>query len=504
MSQSPTVQSQHRESPPLGAKAPTFAEMARKGANKKPSVTILLDYAECGMKFYTQKGRSDHSAECKGTASTGRIDTEGKKLPTKSERTVKAGSGKSVVEKKKKEQGSWKRKPVRPVYCKYCDLKIFLFTTLEDHYLRRHYRQLSPQNEAPIEKKGKVGARTNQDTPKAKEGNTQERASTSTTPSNPMKAGKLAGRCLVKNFVCVFCDKRFATIQARDAHASAVHEVEDEITFAFKEEDNGRVTEPPERSEMVEEARSEQTAPGAQNVQQHGDRSPGNTPPAQTSTHVETKWCTHCAKYLGTKEKLAHHIKTKHNDVVVKKDDGKMHTKVVHFQLDDVADASNCSNTPAFNVLCPEDSDPCDTNPIPPGESHEGVLSLASRPQDGIPTPLREINVGASTSTSCPQDTNPIPPGEINVGASTSTGNPVQGLVKRSGHNCEQCGKTYCSWKALQYHITQAHGVRVWRKRRRRKKKGELNSASDSDQTQSPLKRRKSILLCKPSSPRRR
>ncbi|GFT53769.1 hypothetical protein TNCV_4585681 [Trichonephila clavipes] len=188
---------------------------------------------------------------------------------------------------------------------------------------------------------------------------------------------------------------------------------------------------------MVEEARSEQTAPGAQNVQQHGDRSPGKTPPAQTSTHVETKWCTHCAKYLGTKEKLAHHIKTKHNDVVVKKDDGKMHTKVVHFQLDDVADASNCSNTPAFNVLCPEDSDPCDTNPIPPGESHEGVLTLASRPQDGIPTPLGEINVGASTSTSCPQDTNPIPPGEVKVGASTSTGNPVQGLVKRSGHNCE-------------------------------------------------------------------
>ncbi|GFV21199.1 hypothetical protein TNCV_4268321 [Trichonephila clavipes] len=136
MSQSPTVQSQHMEIPPPGVKPPTFAEMAHRGANKKPSVSILLHCAVCGLKFYTQKGRSDHSTECKETATTvGQIETEAEKLPTKSKCTETTGS-KKKAEKTKKGQRSWKRKPVRPVYCKYCDLNIFLLTTLEDHYLR--------------------------------------------------------------------------------------------------------------------------------------------------------------------------------------------------------------------------------------------------------------------------------------------------------------------------------------------------------------------------------
>ncbi|GFV21198.1 hypothetical protein TNCV_4268311 [Trichonephila clavipes] len=345
--------------------------------------------------------------------------------------------------------------------------------------------------------RGKGGTHTNQAVPKVKEEKARERESSSTTPSNPTKAGKLAGRRLAKSFVCEFCEKKFATKQALDAHASVVHEVEDIITFAFEDEESGQVMRPLASREVIEEARSElvctlcsdgvplgfpsQAALDAHIAQQHGDRLPGNTPPAQTSIHVETKWCTHCAKYLGTKEKLAHHIKTKHNDVVVKEDDGKMHTKVVRFRLDDVADASNCSNTPAYNVLCPEDSCPRDANPIPPGESHEG----------------------ASTSASRPQDANPTPPGEINVGASTSTSSPVQGPANRECFNCEQCGKPQYSWKALHYHSVQAHGVRVCKKRKR-KKKGELNSASDSDQSQSPLKRRKRIPLCRMSSPPRR
>ncbi|GFT73855.1 hypothetical protein TNCV_1353261 [Trichonephila clavipes] len=41
MSQSPTEQSQHRDRPPPEITSPTFAEMAQRSANKKPSVSKL-------------------------------------------------------------------------------------------------------------------------------------------------------------------------------------------------------------------------------------------------------------------------------------------------------------------------------------------------------------------------------------------------------------------------------------------------------------------------------
>ncbi|GFU43439.1 hypothetical protein TNCV_53401 [Trichonephila clavipes] len=47
---------------------------------------------------------------------------------------------------------------VKPVYCKHCNRKIFLSSTLEDHYMRKHFR-LSPQsspseNDEPVPQKG--------------------------------------------------------------------------------------------------------------------------------------------------------------------------------------------------------------------------------------------------------------------------------------------------------------------------------------------------------------
>ncbi|GFU43432.1 hypothetical protein TNCV_53341 [Trichonephila clavipes] len=142
----------------------------------------------------------------------------------------------------------------------------------------------------------------------------------------------------VRNCVCVFCEKKFATQQALEAHARAVHDVEDEMTFAFE----GNETHQEEPLPNIEEAT------------------------------------------------------------------GK-----------DVADASNCLSTQAYNVLCRVDRSPQDANPIPPGE----------------------YNIGASTSTSSDQDEDPIPPGEYNIGASTSTSSPLQWSANRQHFTCEQCGR---------------------------------------------------------------
>ncbi|GFT76712.1 hypothetical protein TNCV_335761 [Trichonephila clavipes] len=48
--------------------------------------------------------------------------------------------------------------PVKPVYCKHCKRKIFLFSTLENHYMKKHFRRLSPQsspsvNDEPVPQK---------------------------------------------------------------------------------------------------------------------------------------------------------------------------------------------------------------------------------------------------------------------------------------------------------------------------------------------------------------
>ncbi|GFW16080.1 retrovirus-related Pol polyprotein from type-2 retrotransposable element R2DM [Trichonephila clavipes] len=174
-----------------------------------------------------------------------------------------------------------------------------------------------------------------------------------------------------------------------------------------------------------------------------------NTRDVSNGTPSKARWCTHCAKNLSTGESLTHHIRTEHNDVVVKENDGQERTKVVHFKLEDVADASNCPSTPAYNVLCPVDCSPQDANPMPPGE----------------------YNIGASTSTSCHRNENPIPPGEYNIGASTSTSSPLQGLANRENFTCEHCGKSERSHKALQYHMVRAHGVPFKKRKRRRKKK---------------------------------
>ncbi|GFT90249.1 hypothetical protein TNCV_701701 [Trichonephila clavipes] len=284
MTQSPTVQSQHMESPPTGVKPPTFSEMAQRGANK-PSASILLHCAACGLKFYTQKGFSDHATE-------------------------------------------WQRNPPGRTTAQY--------------------------------RRSNGGVRENAST---------DDQSCSGDPTKSTAQATL--------------DTNIATIQ--------------------------------------------------------NDQPTDNTRDALNGTQSKARWCTHCAKNLNTGESLTHHIRTKHNVVVVKEDDGQKHTKVVRFKLEDVADASNCLSTQAYNVLCRVDRSPQDANPIPPGE----------------------YNIGASTSTSSDQDEDPIPPGEYNIGASTSTSSPLQWSANRQHFTCEQCGRSEYSYQSLQYelpHMVQAHG----------------------------------------------
>ncbi|GFT76691.1 hypothetical protein TNCV_335581 [Trichonephila clavipes] len=461
---SPALQNKQEEGPPPKPRSPTFAEKARKGANKKPSVPMLLHCVECGQKFYTNKGLEDHKPGCNNTAGVAENNKDRKTQESKEHsKSSKETLGKSTevagqktgTNRETRPQPKKHRKPVRPTYCKYCASSIFLLTTLEDHYLRRHHRQLSPQNVGTSTKKD--NAPKSKNVPRTEETvihqRTGQSATSNTTLANPNKAGKLVAKKLMKNCVCIFCEKKFATRQALEPHARAVHDVEDEITYTFKsnvtsrekplpniEGATGGVRENDPKDDQP--CRGDPTGSTTQatldaKVITQTEKKTDNTRDVSNGTPSKARWCTHCAKNLSTGESLTHHIRTEHNDVVVKENDGQERTKVVHFKLEDVADASNCPSTPAYNVLCPVDRSPQDANPMPPGE----------------------YNIGASTSTSGHRNENPIPPGEYNIGASTSTSGPLQGLANRENFTCEHCRKSERSHKALQYHMVRAHGV---------------------------------------------
>ncbi|GFT73793.1 hypothetical protein TNCV_1327891 [Trichonephila clavipes] len=168
MSQSPTEQSQHRDRPPPEITSPTFAEMAQRSANKKPSVSKLLPCAVCGTKFYTQKGLSDHAASCKKTEQA-------------------AGNPQRA-------NAPRKQSPL-------------------DHYLRRHHRQLSPQHEAPPENKDKSGTDTNREVSHVKKEGARQQTANITTPSNSTRINNAICTCPAGGSPA-FCEHVFAVLYA--------------------------------------------------------------------------------------------------------------------------------------------------------------------------------------------------------------------------------------------------------------------------------------------------
>ncbi|GFT53746.1 hypothetical protein TNCV_2504221, partial [Trichonephila clavipes] len=239
-------------------------------------------------------------------------------------------------------------KPIRPTFCRHCNRSIFLSSTLENHYLLKHHRRLSPQSEAqpaPTNKTATVSP-CDADTEVNKErtkGQTAQHTA-QTTPATTAKAGKLPVSRLAKRFRCEFCEKRFATRPALEDHARCVHEADCEMTFAFEED------EPTEKEKMP----ARKGKQGA--TTEHLSRPQQTIHDSQVPTTSRAVWCQHCVRNIDTGLSLADHILAVHNHTVTVDDDGLERTEVVCFDADTVVDAANCSNTPAFNVICTEDA----------------------------------------------------------------------------------------------------------------------------------------------------
>ncbi|GFV77788.1 hypothetical protein TNCV_4673821 [Trichonephila clavipes] len=127
--------------------------MARKGANKKPAVVKLIPCNKCDQKFYTQHGYESHLPACTDTVSGESSTTTAAHGEAGGSGEVKKGKDKAGKTNgkeplNKRIQSGWrenKRKPIRPTFCRHCNRSIFLSSTLENHYLLKHHRRLSPR-----------------------------------------------------------------------------------------------------------------------------------------------------------------------------------------------------------------------------------------------------------------------------------------------------------------------------------------------------------------------
>ncbi|GFW62213.1 retrovirus-related Pol polyprotein from type-2 retrotransposable element R2DM, partial [Trichonephila clavipes] len=175
-------------------------------------------------------------------------------------------------------------------YCRHCDKKIFLTSTLEDHYRRKHSRSLSPQGKPLSKVKPEPMKKTGSNCPMAVQPSTSKWAQglepippllksiphgsmdetakipppARSTAANKVRTGgnpplpnvlvpvatedtlpspdpvpahtAKTERRNEKKFICDFCERRFATAGALEDHARCVHEVAPEITFAFEDD----------------------------------------------------------------------------------------------------------------------------------------------------------------------------------------------------------------------------------------------------------------------------
>ncbi|GFU26261.1 hypothetical protein TNCV_2973821 [Trichonephila clavipes] len=110
---------------------PSYAKVAKAGANHTAAVLKLWDCTKCPAKCYTEKGLRSHSESCTGKGQSPGVQEQN---PSKSNHVAK------VVPKGKKDKTrkGGNLAPVKPVYCKHCKRKIFLFSSLENHYMKKH------------------------------------------------------------------------------------------------------------------------------------------------------------------------------------------------------------------------------------------------------------------------------------------------------------------------------------------------------------------------------
>ncbi|GFT05390.1 hypothetical protein TNCV_124021 [Trichonephila clavipes] len=396
-----------------------------EGESKKPSVSKLLPCTKCEKKFYTQKGLSDHLGSCIVCTDSGN-GSNAEHASTTTREEVR-GTSRSPTGHAGPKTSSRNIPGTKP--------------------RKERNQRFSPQHVAPPAVIA-TSATHNANAARGTEISVLPRPRTdpspvySSTPANTWKAGKLTGRRLDKNFVCDFCEKRFTSQSALENHARSLHGVECQMTFAFETHETSLATLPPTRRNMIGAVLNDfvctwcsdatlmsflsQAALDNHVAQCHSDEGPVNvTPDTTASTSKKALWCQHCARLLNPKQSLSHHIKAVHNDLVEMKYDGRTHTKVVRFAEADVADASACPSTPAYNVLFPDELSPHVTN-------------------------------------RSPEENEPVHP------SSTNSSHTNQQLVKNDPIACDMCSQISRIWKGPTYHMLRNHGVSVGRKKSKR------------------------------------
>ncbi|GFV77789.1 hypothetical protein TNCV_4673831 [Trichonephila clavipes] len=184
------------------------------------------------------------------------------------------------------------------------------------------------------------------------------------------------------------------------------------MTFAFEEDKSTEKETMPARKGKPEATK------------EHMSRPQQTIHDSQVPTTSRAVWCQHCVRNIDTGLSLADHILAVHNHTVTVDDDGQERTEVVCFEADTVVDAANCSNTPAFNVICTEEARPIPSDPVQREE---------------------------------------VPKDQTTPG--TSHTNPEPDKAKQSF--CDICGRQLKTAKGLAYHMTQCHGV-PWGGRRKK------------------------------------
>ncbi|GFU59200.1 hypothetical protein TNCV_4952411 [Trichonephila clavipes] len=244
--------------------------------NRTTGRAILRRCDICQKRCYTEKGLRSHQESCL------------KKMKSSDRREQDASifnhDDVAASESKKDNVMKRERQVVRNTYCRHCDKKIFLTSTLEDHYRRKHSRSLSPQGKPLSKVKPEPLKKTGSNGPMAVQPSTSKRAqgllksiphdSMDETAKIPPPARSTAAnkvgtggnpplpnvlvpvatedtlpspdpvpahtakteRRNEKKFICDFCERRFATAGALDDHARCVHEAVPEMTFAFEDE----------------------------------------------------------------------------------------------------------------------------------------------------------------------------------------------------------------------------------------------------------------------------
>ncbi|GFS49009.1 hypothetical protein TNCV_3382851 [Trichonephila clavipes] len=136
---------------------PSYAKVAKTGANKTAAVAKLWNCDKCRKKFYTEKGLRSHSVSCSE-----------KKEPsdTREQDTENVNREAQAVPKNKTKKSEKKAPVVKPTYCSHCNKKIFLSSTLEDHYMKKHFRRLSPQGSPSTDDKPEPPRRPVQEVPR--------------------------------------------------------------------------------------------------------------------------------------------------------------------------------------------------------------------------------------------------------------------------------------------------------------------------------------------------